>query len=404
MNSINIIEQGDGILRLAPTWVCRAFLTPGRRLKIHPDDLYAMGVDHGGIGERWFSSTTRADNGAQTLPNEGLSYVVYGDLKKPDKVLLLDLVSDLGEKILGVDIWNTYHAWPMYSKFYDFKAPLFIHLHHMTQHAALVGADQKPESYYFPYQMNNFPGDFPLTYFGLESTTTKDQVRHCLEMWNQGDNRLSYLSKAYRLELGTGWYVPAGILHAPGSLCTYEPQWASDVFAVFESMTSDNKTYDWNLLVKQVPKEKHHDLDFLVSLIDWENNIRNDFKEEFYRPPLPVKDPEEMKAEGYFDKWISYGNPYISAKELTVLPGKTVTIKDAGPYGMIMLQGHGKMGLWDVETPVLIRYGQQTNDEFFVTYPAAKGGVTIHNPSTCDPLVMLKHFAVNPEAPEKPKR
>ena len=403
MDCVKIMEQGEGILRLVPTWVSRSMLTPGRRLKIHPDDLYALGVDHGGIGERWFSSTTRADNGAQTLPNEGLSFVAYGDPIKPDKVLLLDLVSDLEEKILGNHIWNIHHAWPMYSKFYDFKAPLFIHLHHMTQHAELVGAKQKPESYYFPFQMNNYPGDFPLTYFGLESTTTKDQVRRCLEKWNKGDNGLSFLSKAYRLELGTGWYVPAGILHAPGSFCTYEPQWASDAFAVFESMTSDNKTYEWNLLVKQVPEEKHQDLDFLVSMIDWENNIRNDFRKEFFRPPLPVKDPEEMKAEGYFEKWVSYGNPYISAKELTVFPGKTVTIKDAGPYGMIMLQGHGKMGLWDVETPVLIRYGQLTNDEFFITYPAAKEGVTIQNPSTCDPLVMLKHFAVNPESPEKPK-
>lgn len=401
MDSMKILESGEGILRLAPTWVARSMLKPGKRLKLHPDDLYALGQEHGGIGERWFSSTTKADNGPLTLPDEGLSFVVYGDAKKFEKVLLVDLVNDLEAKLLGGQIWDKFHAWPMYSKFFDFKAPLFIHLHHMKEHAAMVGADQKPESYYFPFQMNNYPGDFPLTYFGLESTTTKDQVKHCLEIWDRGDNRLSYHSKAYRLELGTGWFVPAGILHAPGSLCTYEPQWASDVFAVFESMTSDDSSYDWNLLVKQVPEDKHHDLDFLVSLIDWENNIREDFREEFFRPPIPVLEPEEMKSNGYFESWISYGNPYVSAKELTVFPGQTVTIKDAGPYGMIMLQGHGKMGVWDVETPVLINFGQLTNDEFFVSAEAAAEGVTIHNPSTCDPLVMLKHFAANPEAPEK---
>ena len=57
-----------------------------------------------------------------------------------------------------------------------------------------------------------------------------------------------------------------------------------------------------------------------------------------------------------------------------------------------MMQGHGTMGVWDIETPALIRYGQLTNDEFFVSEPAAREGVKITNPSTCDPIVMLKHF------------
>ena len=66
-------EQGEGILRLAPAWVPRAFCIPGRRLKLHPDDYYAFGATRGGIDERWFSSTTKADNGPLTTPDEGLS-------------------------------------------------------------------------------------------------------------------------------------------------------------------------------------------------------------------------------------------------------------------------------------------------------------------------------------------
>jgi hypothetical protein len=31
-------------------------------------------------------------------------------------------------------------------------------------------------------------------------------------------------------------------------------------------------------------------------------------------------------------------------------------------------------------------------DEFFVTEQAARAGVPISNPSSCDPIVMLKHF------------
>jgi hypothetical protein len=77
---------------------------------------------------------------------------------------------------------------------------------------------------------------------------------------------------------------------------------------------------------------------------------------------------------------------------LTVLPGRTVTVRDAAAYGIIMMQGHGKMGVWEIETPALIRYGQLTADEFFISEAAAREGVVISNPSHCDPLVMLKHF------------
>jgi hypothetical protein len=60
-----------------------------------------------------------------------------------------------------------------------------------------------------------------------------------------------------------------------------------------------------------------------------------------------------------------------------------------------MMQGHGTMGVWDIETPTMIRYGQLTHDEFFVTEQAARKGVTITNPSKSDPIVMLKHFGPN---------
>ena len=54
------IDAGAGILRLEPCWVPRTFMIPGRRLRLHPDDLYAFGLNRGGIDERWFGSTTEA--------------------------------------------------------------------------------------------------------------------------------------------------------------------------------------------------------------------------------------------------------------------------------------------------------------------------------------------------------
>jgi hypothetical protein len=62
------------------------------------------------------------------------------------------------------------------------------------------------------------------------------------------------------------------------------------------------------------------------------------------------------------------------------------------------MQGHGRLGQWYIETPALIRYGQLTNDEFFVTEDAAQAGVTITNCSQTDPIVLLKHFG--PDNPD----
>ena len=67
----NAIDAGSGILRLRPCWVPRSFMIPGRRLKLHPNDLYAFGGHRGGINERWFSSTTKASNGPDTLAGRG---------------------------------------------------------------------------------------------------------------------------------------------------------------------------------------------------------------------------------------------------------------------------------------------------------------------------------------------
>jgi hypothetical protein len=386
------LEQGKGVLRLAPNWVPRSFCVPGRRIKLHPDDYYAMGGERGGIDERWFASTTPADNGPLTSKDEGLSFIIFEDSGKVEKVRLLDAVAALKGEIIGERLWKEHKRWPMYSKFFDNKAALPHHIHHRDEHAGLTGQLGKPEAYYFPPQANNHGGDFPYTFFGLNPGVTKDQVRKALLDAAEGrDNSITSLSAAYRLDVGTGWDVPPGVLHAPGSLCTYEPQKASDVFAMYENITHD-QVVPKELLWKDTPKDKEGDVDWLLSVIDWDLNVDPDFVKNRFMRPKPIRPVKEMEAEGYIENWICYKSAAFSAKELTVLPGKTVKIKDSGAYGFITMQGHGKFGVWDIETPSLIRYGQLTHDEYFVTEKAAKEGVKITNPSKSDPIVLLKHF------------
>lgn len=99
---------------------------------------------------------------------------------------------------------------------------------------------------------------------------------------------------------------------------------------------------------------------------------------------------------------ITYANPYIAAKELTVYPGQTVTIKDGAAYGCIFVQGHGKFGVYDAEAPTLLHFGQQSSDEFFVSEQASEKGITITNTSKVEPLVVLKHFGSNcPGVPQE---
>ncbi len=387
-------DQGKGILRLAPNWVPRSFCVPGRRIKLHPDDYYAMGSERGGIDERWFSSKTTADTGPLTSKNEGLSQVVFEDGSKTEQVLLKDAVEELKGSLIGERTWKEYECWPMYSKFFDNKGALPHHIHHRDEHAALTGQKGKPEAYFFPPQANNHGGDFPYTFFGFVPGTTKDEVRECLINFTKGDNKLTNLSQAFRLESGTGWDVPPGVLHAPGSLCTYEPQKASDVFAMYQSLTGDS-IVPHELLWKNTPKDRMNDVDYLMEVIDWDLNVDPEFYKNRFMRPKPVKAIEEMKSEGYMDNWVCYKSDEFSAKELTILPGATVTIKDMAAYGMIMMQGHGKMGVWDIETPSLIRYGQLTHDEYFVSESAAKEGIKITNDSKTDPIVMLKHFGPN---------
>ena len=389
------LDAGKGLLRLDPAWVPRSFMIPGRRLKLHPDDLYALGGHRGGINERWFSSTTNADNGPGTPPDEGLSYV---RIEGRPRLLLKEAVEVAGDLLLGAPVMEREKGWNLLCKFFDNLGPIPHHMHQSEEAAQRVGRRGKPEAYYFPPQYNETFNAFPYTFMGLEPGTTKADVRRALERWNRGDNGILYLSRAFKLEPGTGWQIDPCILHAPGSLVTYEPQVNSDVFAMFQSEV-DGRIVPWELLTKDVPPKHHQDLDYLVELLDWDANLNPNFAADNRVFPKPVKGTDASEADGYREVWVSYGTGWYSAKELTVLPKRTVTVTDGAAYGIILTQGYGTFGGLAVSTPSMIRFGQSTEDELFVSAAAAQAGVRIENRSETDPLVILKHFGPgNPDA------
>lgn len=388
------LTANDGILRLTPTWVPRSFLQPGRRLKLHPADYYALGMDRGGIDERWFGSTTVAAN-ENAAPDEGLSYIIHNG----ERCTLRDAIAELKGEIIGEAIWKKYERWPVYSKFFDNMGPIPHHMHQNDEQAAKVGQQGKPESYYFPPQMNAIGNHFPYTFMGLEPGTTKEEVIACLDRWNEGDNGLLDLSKAYRLKPGTGWLIPPCVLHAPGSLVTYEPQWGSDVFGMYQSLV-EGRMVPRSLLTKDFPEEFHNDNRYLVEALDWEKNVDPNFRDSNYLEPIVSEE-----GPGWIDQWIVYGTvdgeQRFTAKELTLEPGAKCTIKDGAAFSWITVQGRGKIGKLDMQCPAMIRFGAVTEDEVFITHQRASEGVTFENNGT-EPFVGLRYFGpdAQPGAPK----
>ena len=394
-NIKKILNQGKGVLQLTPTWVPRGFNEPGHRLRLHPDDYFAFGMDRGGICERWLGSVTVALNGPKTGPTEGMSYVLV-DAETREKVLFADVVKELGAELIGDELQETYGTWPTFAKLYDYDKPLFHHLHLTEERANKIGRHGKPEAYYFPIQYNAYLGKFPLTYFGFDPSTTKEEVKECIRNYGKQDTRITELSRAYRVQLGTGWYTPAGVIHAPASVVTYEPQWNSDVNTIMENVTM-GEVNATNLLTDCQPAEEKGDVDALFDQIDWEESTRTDYKQKYFRAPKPL--PETQK--GLSEQWVAYANEWIAAKEVTVAPGAKVKLSDQACYCALVVQGHGKFGVYECEAPGVLRFEDVSGDEFFVAESAAKKGVTVENTSSYEPLIILQNFANNnPAVPQ----
>ena len=235
---------------------------------------------------------------------------------------------------------------------------------------------------------------------GFEPGTTRDEVRRCIADWHKGDNRILELSKAYKLQVGTGWLIPPCVLHAPGSLCTYEPQWGSDVFGMYQNLV-EGRAVPRSLLVKDMPADRHDDVEFILDQLDWERNLDPNFKDHHYLEPIV-----HTHDDAHTDRWVVYGTvggrQRFSAKELTVRPGANVTITDPGASSLTVMQGSGTVNGLTLDCPKLIRFHDLTQDEVFVTDTAARAGLTFANTSDTEDLVILRYFGpdVHADLPE----
>lgn len=396
------IKRTGGIFRLTPTWVGRpGIIQPGRRLKLYDEDMSQMVT----VNERWLASVTFADNGVynQFCPKDhGLSYLIVGN----NKVLFRDAVNHAGDLLLDGKKWD------VLPKFFDNRNRIPHHLHPCDDHVT-PGLLGKPESYYFPIELNLNKNEYPLTPIGVDSVYGDEQILNYLQQYLKGDNRLTDLSNSINLIPGTGFFMPPCTLHAPGSLVTYELQVSSDVTCIPESRVND-MIMPPDLFDRDLPYSIEEDginavCEYVLSMIRCHNSGNStNFRKEYFRPPVKIRD-EDTGSQSFIiyrcGKASQPKNPDLySAKRTIVKPKQEFTIQEKAAFGGIVIAGHGIISVAgkdpvEIEsTSLFLDRDQLSGDEFFVTASAAKNVKMTCN--SIERLSIHQHFASNsnPEA------
>jgi hypothetical protein len=379
------LADGNGILRLEPAFVARDFLPAGRRLGL-PEHAYDLG-DRGEVCERWLGSTTKADNRIGP-PDEGLSYI---SLDGSARITLEEAVSIAPGTILGVEYAATHSGLGRLAKIFDYRTRLPYHLHHRQEHAALVGRRSKDEAYYFPPGPDM--GLHPETFLGLLPSIAEskdhDVLLPYLVDWDSDlilRNSVAYLQAAEE-----GFFVPSGVLHAPGTALTIELQEDSDVFAMLQAMV-DDIPISKELLWKDVRPEDRlaKGERFILELIDWEENGDPSFYEDHHLSPRPVEGSQREAGE---EHWIFFGTTKFSGKRMVVHPGCSYRTTERGVYSLLAWAGRGDYG------GVEVQGGDPSRDELLVTHERAMD-IEVRNTGHED-LVVIKFFGpdINPDVP-----
>ena len=351
----------------------RSFLQPGKRLKLHPDDLYAYGLNRGGIDERWFASTTPAANENRT-PDEGLSYVVVG---KRALHARSDAVAECGATLIGEAIWNKYKKWPVYSKFFDNMGPIPHHMHQSAEQADAGRAGRQARDATTSRRSTTTSATIsPTRSWASSPARPRRRSASASRTGTRATTASSISRKAYRLKPGTGWLIDPCILHAPGSLCTYEPQWGSDVFGMYQIARRRPRS------AVGAAREGHAEGEAPGPRLHRRPaRLGGERRSELQGQPLPRagRRVADTRKEGYVDRWIVYGKvdgeQLFTAKELTVEPGAKCTIKDNGAYGAHLRAGRGPdQQAQRSNSPKLIRFHELTEDECLLHRRRREGG------------------------------
>ena len=384
------LAKGGGVLRLDPAWVARDFPPPGYRLAVVglKDDQYDVG-ERGHICERWFASTTKADNRVGP-PDEGLSYV---RLEGEARLTLKDAVAVAGDLILGPEYAATHAGLGRLFKIYDFGTRIPYHLHPPMRFTALLGRNPKEEAYYFPQELDM--GRHPETFFGVHPSITElkqyDVLLPYLVDWNS--DLILMHSRAYLLVAGEGFHLPTAIPHAPGTAVTLELQEDSDVGVMLQARV-EGLAIPKDALFKEVRPEDRvrYGERIILDMIDWELSGDPYFYEHRHLSPVPA-----AEAEGVHEDWIFYNTTKFSGKRLVIKPGCSIACTEKGVHSVLIWKGKGRYAGHEVEG------GNPGMDELLIGHECSMAPHLVENTGPAD-LEVIKFFGpdINSGAPMLP--
>jgi len=200
-------------------------------------------------------------------------------------------------------------------------------------------------------------------------------------------------SRAYLNVPGEGFFLPSGVLHAPGTAVTIELQEDSDVFAMLQALNAGKIISKENLLYKDVRKEdiEKYGEKVILDQINWEESGDPYFYENHHLPNIFI---EETKQAGGEEHWIYYNTSKFSGKRLRIKPGKSFTSKEKGVYSVFIWRGKGTYDGHKIEG------GNFECDELLVSYDRAIKPLTVTNEGKED-LIIIKFFGpdINTDAP-----
>lgn len=381
---VDLVRRSNGILTLEPALVARSWMKPGRRLGLKPEE-YDAG-DRGEICERWLASTTPAAN-TVTVEGEGISTVRDVDGKHR-----LDHVVDVApDVVMGSTYADDHAGMGRLAKVFDYGERVPFHIHPPTEQARKVGLNSKDEAYYF-LPVGNL-GAHPESFFGLHSSLTRDEaaaelVTH-LQRWN--DDKVLSMSKGYTLYEEGGYFVPSGMLHAPGTALTLELQEDSDAMAFLQADCGGvHLSKDLLLGPLDADATAERGEAAILDWIDWELNLMPDFHSAYRTPPVVFYD-----QDGVEEAWIFYGGTKFNGKRLRLAPGASITSIENGFYSVFVWAGSGSVG------GVAFTGGQIGSDEFLVCHDRATAGVEFVNTGT-ERVELIKFFGpdINSDVPQ----
>ncbi|RKN50180.1 hypothetical protein D7193_30480 [Micromonospora costi] len=371
-----LLHDGGGVLRLAPAFVARDLVPPGRRFGL-PEDAYDLG-ERGYLCERWLGSTTKADNRVGPA-DEGLSHVV--DSTRRPRMTLRDAVAADPAAIMG-EAYAESHPQGLgrLAKLLDYGDRIPYHIHPPQRFAELMGRRSKDEAYYFPAGVDM--GAHPETFFGVHPWIARERAYDVLLPYlvDWDSDLILRHSRAEVQVPDEGFQVPSGVLHGPGTALTVELQEDSDVFAMFQALNA-GRIIDKDLLFHDVRPEDRsaYGERFPLNFVEWELNGDPFFYENNHLTPQPI----ETGPGGGREWWIFYNTSKFSGKKLVVPPGARHTVTENGVYSLLVWSGAGRYCGHDV------RGGDADADELLVSHAVATAPHTVENTGDSDLVVFL---------------